>query len=45
MRQVRQHARADDARERMPHEVERLEDVEREDERRDIRRGDGRASE
>ena len=39
VRQVRQDARAEDARERVPREVERLEDVEREDERRDICRG------
>ena len=37
-RQVWQHARADDARERVPGEVERLEDVEREDEGRGVYR-------
>ena len=39
VRQVRRDTRADDARERVPREVERLEDVESEDERRDIGRG------
>ena len=38
-REVRQHARADDARERVPGEVERPEDVEREDEGQDVCRG------
>ena len=36
VRQIRQHAHADDAGERVPRKVECLEDVEREDERRDV---------